>query len=215
MLTNLKFCKTLISTTRFSLVILLNFLITASINAQQRKLAYNVMRNGNVIGRINFIELTQGQKKFLSFTSDVKTRFILSFCDQSSETAAYENGVMIYSSFYQKQNGSVKANKITIAAGKSYKLVDKNITSLVSYPPIRYSMLQLYINIPETVDKVYSDNYQKHLDIKKVDQNIYRLALPDGNYNYYTYENGVCSKVVIERSLFTVQFVLTENNINN
>ena len=197
---------------------LLPLLLIASrpgLHAQERKLIYNVMRNGSVIGTINFVELTQGEKKFISFTSDVKTRFLLSFCDHSSETAAYEGGIMMYSSFYQKQNGTVKANKRTICDGKSYKLVDKEKTKVVTYPPIRYNMLLLYIDVPEKIDKVYSDNYQKHLDIQKVEKNKYRLTLPDGNYNYYTYENGICSKVEIERTLFTIQFVLAQTSTKN
>jgi hypothetical protein len=190
-------------------LVLVALLFKSPLNAQER----NVIRNGNVIGKINFVELTQGEKKFLSFTSDVKTRFILSFCDHSSETAAYEGGVMMYSSFYQRQNGTVKANKFTVCDGKTYKLVDNNKTELVALPPIRYNMLRLYINLPEKVEKVYSDNYQKHLDLKKIDANKYRLELPDGNFNYYTYENGVCVKVEVERTLFTIQFVLTENSL--
>src|SRR5688572_28367893 len=67
--------------------------------AQERKLRYDVMRNGKVIGKINFVEMISGQKKFLSMTSDVKTRFILAFSDDTAETAAYDNGVLVYSSF--------------------------------------------------------------------------------------------------------------------
>jgi hypothetical protein len=185
------------------------------INAQERKLLYNVLRNGSIIGKISLTELINGQKKFLNFSSEVKTRFIFSFSDNSSETAAYDNGVMMYSSFYQKQNGSVKANKTTIADGQRYKLVDRNITRFENYPPIRYNMLLLYTNLPDKVDKVYSDNYQKHLDIKKIDQNRYRLSLPDGNYNYYTYENGICTRVDIERTLFTIHFQLAETSSKN
>lgn len=101
-------------------------LFTASIfqtstYAQERKLIYDVMRNGNIIGKIDIVELTKDQKKFLSLTSDVKTRFIFPFTIQTAETAAYEDGVMIYSSFYEKQTGSGKANKTTIASGKCYR----------------------------------------------------------------------------------------------
>ena len=126
------------------------------------------------------------------------------------ESAAYEDGIMVYSSFYQKQNGSDKANKMTIASGKSYKLIDDGVSKLISCSPIRYNMLLLYTNIPETINKVYSDNFQKLLDIKKVEENKYRLTLPDGNYNYYTYKNGVCSKVDVERTFFSLQFILRE-----
>lgn len=208
---NLIFCRKIHSTCRcMALVILSFFIFQSKIQSQERKLIYDVMKNGNSIGVIILLELTKDQKKILSLTSDVKTRFIFSFSDHSEEAAAYENGVMTYSSFYQKQNGSDKANKKTIASGNSYKLIDDGMSKSISCSPIRYNMLLLYTKIPETIYKVYSDNFQKLLDIKKVEENKYRVTLPDGNYNYYTYKNGVCSKVDIERTFYSVQFVLKE-----
>jgi hypothetical protein len=178
--------------------------------AQERKLVYDVMKDGNIIGEIIFLELIKDQRKILSLTSDVKTRFIFCFSDHAEEAASFEDGVMVYSSFYQKQNGSDKAHKKTIASGNSYKLIDDGASKLISCSPIRYNMLLLYTNIPESIYKVYSDNFQKLLDIKKVGENKYRLTLPDGNYNYYTYRNGVCNRVDIERTFFNVHFVLRE-----
>jgi len=183
---------------------------SASSYAQERKLMYDVMRNGKIIGNISFVELVNGQKKFLSMTSDVKTRFIFAFSDNTAETAAYDDGIMIYSSFYQKQTGSGTATKTTIASGKFYKLTDDGETKLISLSPIRYNMLLLYTTMPEGIDKVYSANFQKHLDIKKLEVNKFRLTLPDGKFNYYTYKNGICTMVEIVRSLFTLQFVLRE-----
>jgi hypothetical protein len=166
------------------------------------------MRNGKVIGKINFVELVSGQKKFLSMTSDVKTRYIFPFSDNTSESAAYENGIMMYSSFYQKQTGSGTKTKTTIASGKFYKVTDGDESKLISLDPIRYNMLLLYTTMPEAVNKVYSAMFQKHLEIKKIAENKYRLTMPDGKFNYYTYNNGICTMVEIVRSLFTLQFVL-------
>ena len=208
---NLSFSKKINTPIKNILLLLFTiYIIQAPACGQERKLIYDVMKNGNIIGSVIFIELTKDQKRFLRLTSDVKTRFIFSFSDHAEEIATYEDGVMVYSSFYQKQNGSDKANKITIASGRSYKLIDDGVSKLISCSPIRYNMLLLYINIPETINKVYSDNFQQLLDIKKVGENKYKLMLPDGNHNYYTYKNGMCSKVEIERTFFTVQFVLRE-----
>lgn len=179
--------------------------------AQQKKLSYDVIRNGSIIGNINFLEFSKEQKKFISLTSDVQTRFIFSFSDHAAETAAYENGVMVYSTFYQKQNGSQKANKKTIASGTCYKIMDGETLKSITCDPIRYNMLLLFSSMPEKINKVYSDNFQKLLDIKKVEANKYRLTLPDGNYNYYTYRDGVCSKVDVEGTLFKLQFTLRNN----
>ena len=181
---------------------------TVFANAQERKLVYDVTRNGKIIGNINFIELINGDKKFISMTSDVKTRYIFSFTDNTSETAAYDQGIMVYSSFYQKQTGSGEKNKTTIASGKFYKVTDAGESKLISMSPIRYNMLLLYTNIPETINKVYSANFQGLLDIKKLAPDKYRVVMPDGKYNDYTYKNGICTKVEIVRTLVSLQFVL-------
>jgi hypothetical protein len=130
--------------TKYILIFLFTVCIyNASADAQERKLIYDVMRNGKIVGNINFVELIKGQKKFISMTSDVKTRYIFSFTDNTSETAAYDEGIMIYSSFYQKQTGSGTTNKTTIASGKFYKLTDDGESKLISLSPIRYNMLLL------------------------------------------------------------------------
>ena len=179
-------------------------------SAQERKLMYDVMRNGKIIGNISFVEFISGQKKFISMTSDVKTRYIFAFSDNTSETAGYEDGIMMYSSFYQKQTGSGTTNKTTIASGKFYKLTNDGESKLIPLNPITYNMLLLYTTVPESITKVYSASFQKLLDINKIADNKYRLTMPDGKYNYYTYKNGICTKVEIVRTLVSLQFVLRE-----
>ena len=197
-------------TKSFWLFLFVIVMLQVNLKAQERKLIYEVIRKGEVIGTINFEVQIKGNKTMLLMRSNVKTRFIFSFSDYCEEAATYEEGVMVYSSFYQKQNGSDKANKITMACSDSYKLIDDGVTKVLRSAPIRYNMLLLYCAVPENITKVYSDNYQKLLDLKKTGEHTYRLTLPDGNYNYYTYSGGVCSKVVIERPLFTLQFVLRD-----
>lgn len=196
---------------KYLFIFLFSVVVVKSSCGQERKLMYDVVRNGKIIGNINFVELINGQKKFLSMTSEVKTRFILAFSDNTSETAAYENGIMVYSSYYQNQTGSAINKKTTIASGKFYKLTDDDETKLISISPIRFNMLLLYTTKPDTVNKVYSANFQKHLDIKKIAENKYRVTMPDGKFNYYTYKNGVCTKVEIIRTLVSFQFVLRQS----
>ena len=187
----------------------LNFFFT-SLKAQERKLKYDVIRNGKIIGNINFVEIVNGQKRFLTMNSDVKTKYIFAFTDITSESAGYENGILVYSSFYQKQTGSGETNKSTIAVGKAYKVTDDGNSRMVNFEPIRFGMLKLYVQVPDTVSKIFSGNYQKLLDIKKIAENKYRLELPDHKYNTYTYKNGICIKVEIVRPLVSLEFVLKE-----
>jgi hypothetical protein len=193
-----------------SLLVFTGLIFHTTILAQQRKLIYDVIRNGNIIGNIIFTEFIKEQRKFLSFNSNIKTSFIFSFSDETTETTTFENEIMVRSSFNQKQTGPGKTNTVVEGSGNVYKVIDGNISKIIYASPIYYSTLLLYIKPPENIYKVYSQKFQKLLDIKKVTENKFRLTLPDGNHNYYTYKNGVCSKVDIEQTFFTVQFVLRE-----
>lgn len=66
----------------------------------------------------------------------------------------------------------------------------------------------LYCREPDDQAQVYSDNFQQFLQVKQVSPHVYRIDLPDGNYNFYSYTNGICSKVDIHHSLYTIQIQL-------
>lgn len=185
------------------------FLSTAVI-AQERKLVYDVMRNNKVIGHINFVEINQGPKRFLSMKSDVKTSFVFSFTDNTSETATYENGILLVSTFHQKQTGSSEVTKSTSATGSFYKVTKNGVSKMSGISTIKFGMLMMYTHVPDALDSIFSGNYQQMLDITKLEENKFKLTMPDGKYNIYHYKNGVCTKVEIERSLVSLQFVLKE-----
>jgi hypothetical protein len=179
--------------------------------AQERKLNYDVIRNGSVIGNIIFTELNSGQKKFLSFVSSIKTSFIFSFCDQTTETSLFENEILVHASLNQKQTGSGRTSTTVETSGNAYKVIDGNTSKIIYINPIYYNTLLLYLKPPENINKVYSQKFQKLLEIKKVAENKFMLILPDGTHNYYTYNSGLCDRVDIERSFFTVHFVLRKS----
>ena len=145
---------------KYILILLFSFSLYNPCIAQERKLVYDVIRNGKVIGEISYVEMVQGQKKFLSMNSHVETTVIITMKDHTAETAGYDRGIMVYSSFYQKQTGSDEVNKTTTLSGKSYKLTDNGESKLVTLPPIRYNTLLLYTTVPGNIKKVYSANYQ-------------------------------------------------------
>ena len=161
--------------------------------AQERKLNYDVIRNGSIIGNIIFTELNTGQKKFLRFVSSIKTSFIFSFCDQTTETSIFENEILVHASLNQKQTGSGRTSTTVEASGNTYKVIDGNTSKIIYTNPIYYNTLLLYLRPPENIYKVYSQKFQKLLEIKKVADNKFMLILPDGNHNYYTYSNGLCN----------------------
>src|SRR5258705_6775270 len=147
------------------LVVLLGTMI--SINAQQKKLEYSIKRNGDVVGNIHFIQGVAGNRTMLTMESEVNTRFIFNFNAKAKEEVIYDNGIMTWSSIFRKLNGNVKIDKKTKANGSAYIVYKGSKTETLNNYPIRYNMLSVYIIKQLNITKVYSDNFQLQINIKK------------------------------------------------
>jgi hypothetical protein len=181
---------------------------TLCVSAQEKKLTYNIKRNGDVVGNIHFIQGIAGNRTVLTMESEVNTRFIFNFKANAKEEVVYDNGIMTWSSIFRKLNGTVKVDKKTKANGNAYTVYRGTKTETLNNYPIRYNMLSVYITEPVNITKVYSDNFQQQIDIQKINDHHYKIKFPDGNYNEYYYTNGVCSKIEIHHSLYSATIEL-------
>ena len=191
------------------LLLIIVLLVALKSDAQNRSLNYQILRNGNKVGSLHFSETATGGMDYLKMESDVKTRFIFSFTAYANEEAVYYNGVLLRSSIYRKLNGNEKANKQHQADNRQYIIHKGKNSEVTKNYPITYNMLSLYSKEPENINQVYSDNFETFIAIQKTDVHKYKIELPDGNYNYYYYKNGVLNQVEIHHTLYSANIVLT------
>jgi hypothetical protein len=182
----------------------------ATLNAfsQNKSLNYQIVRNGNKVGTLRFSETTSAGIDYLKMESDVKTRFIFTFVAHALEEAVYCNGVLLRSSIYRQLNGNEKANKQHQADNRQYIVHKGKETEVLKNFPITYNMLSLYSREPESISKVYSDNFETFLAIQQPEPHKYKVTLPDGNYNYYYYKNGILSQIEVHHSMYSANIIL-------
>jgi hypothetical protein len=153
-------------------------------------------------------EKKKGNMLLLELKSTVKTTWLaFQYTSNITEKVVFEDGVMVYSFYYKNENGRetrVEAKK----AGQYMNIVDNGHLDFNYQAPVTYNTVQLYCGCPGMDTKVYSNQFQQFLDIKKVAANRYKLRLPGNNYNYFNYKKGRCTQVDVERVLFTIHFVL-------
>jgi len=181
---------------------------TLCVSAQENKFTYNIKRNGDIVGNIQFVQSIVGSRTLLTMESEVNTRFIFNFKANAKEEVIYDNGIMTWSSIFRKLNGTIKVDKKTKANGNAYTVYKGSKKETLNNYPIQYNMLSVYIIEPVTIKKVYSDNFQQQIDIQKIADHHYKIKFPDGNYNEYFYTNGLCSKIVIHHSLYSATIEL-------
>jgi len=195
-------------TGRAVFMILLCTAISAIASSQEKKLEYQIKRNGTVVGDIHYTQNSYGNRTKLMIESEVKTKFIFTFTAKAQEESIYDNGIMTWSFIYRKMNGSEKVNKKTKAFDNNYTIFKGSKSEMLNKFPIQYNMLSLYTTEPISISQVYSDNFEQFLDIQKSTDHKYKIELPDGNYNYYCYEEGILNKIEVHHSLYSATIQL-------
>jgi len=190
-------------------VILTVILLSACAHAQERVFRYNIFHKGEKKGALVVYQKVNGKQVHIKIESEVKTRFLIRITVKSIEEAIFEDGVLVYSSLCRIVNGDEQINQQIQAAGVTYKLISKDKTTTLPNYPIYHSILSLYYQEPVNVSRVYSDNFQQYVEVKKVDVGKYKVTLPNGNINYYSYTNGICTNVEINQ-FYNLQFLLIQ-----
>jgi hypothetical protein len=183
--------------------------VSALAFAQEQTYNYNVLHGGHTVGHMKLQQRREGDDVFLKIASDVKMRFIFSISVNIREDSHYRNGKLLSSHVLRNVNGKQKADKFTKANGETYQLTDNGKVSSINQKQITNNLTMMYLQEPVGLLQIYSDNFQQFVKVKQVENHIYLITLPDGNYNFYTYTNGICSKVDIHHSLYTIQIQLT------
>ena len=186
-------------------LLLLQFCLPAY---SQRKVShFDVLRNGSKVGTIKFTQTSVGMIDTLEMESNVQIKFVSTFKANGKETAIFHNGILLKSSIYRELNGKEKANKKHEAKNNQYIISKGRDSKILKSYPISYNMLSLYAREPVQIDKVYSDNFESFISIQKMSDHKYKIILPDGDYNNYTYKDGELQQVEIHQSLYSAIFV--------
>ncbi len=196
--------------TLFTLFILISTTETAQ--AQPNSLNYKVVLGGSDIGVINIIRKTNLNSTVYSLSCEVRKRIIWLYTVSEKQESEFSQTKLIRSDCFRKVNGKVKVNKQLTLTSTGYQVKDGQSVSKLNYSNINDNMLTIYFQEPTNLKSVYSDNFQQFLDIQQQGNSEYKIVLPDGNKNYYTYKNGICTKVKAEHSLFSVELILTTSN---
>ena len=191
--------------------LLLMLLKLASLKAQDKRLQYNIVRNGKVIGWTKLTKTSTDQQVDIKLQSEAKTRFVFQFVVRAIEEVVFNNGTLVYSSQFRKLNADVKENKSMKLTSNGYQLYKGKDVQAMSIRAVRQHMLALYFEEPKQGDRFYSDSFQQFLDVEKIADGGYKIKLPDGNTCCYYYKNGICTNVKIDHRFYAAELMLAQS----
>jgi hypothetical protein len=198
----------------FQLVCLffVGIIMTANmLDAQDKKLSYKIIQGGNEVGYLSLLKKDSAGVTKLNMESSAQKRIIFLISIYEKQTCLFKNGTVTFSNVYRKVNGSVKTNKSLLNNGNGYEVCCNGKKEKINLANIHYNQLSLYYEEPVHYNQIYSDQFECMLNIEKLKSNNYKIQLPDGNTNYYTYTNGILSSIKLKHTFFSAEFILTHS----
>lgn len=186
-------------------------MVSAFTIAQSKKLTYKILQGGSEVGFLTLAKKDSAGLTMLNMESSAQKRIILLISIYEKQLSIFEKGILKYTSVYRKVNGSVKTNKSLQNNGNNYEVVSNGQKNKINVADIHHNQLSLYYEEPVNYHSVYSDQYEKLLAIEKTATGQYKIKLPDGNTNYYTYTNGMLSSIKLKHIFFSAEFILTKS----
>lgn len=188
-------------------------LVTIPSMAQQQLYHYTVLYKGNNIGNMYLTQVQTGDTLSIKVTFNIQMNMLMGLRIHVAEEASYKENKLIFSSVYRKVNGKEKANRQTKYCNGCYEIIAEGKRDTLNKTSINYNLARLYCKEPVNIKEVYSDAFQQFITIDTLGDHKYKLTLPDGNYNVYYYENGICNKVDVHNTFYIVQMQLAQNSI--
>ena len=110
--------------------------------------------------------------------------------------SSYQDSKLVHAGLKNYMNGELRKSSTVDFDGSKYLIKTGKKTMTQNESDVFYSSASLYFE--ESVNRkfLFSENYGINLPIKKVEDHKYMIKLPNGDENFYTYQNG---EVVKER----------------
>lgn len=194
--------------TRKYLLLYLLFVTIGLGKLYAQKHTYSIHVAGKEIGEVTASLTESGHTQTYEIISDATLKiFWKRYNRKTSSFVIYQNEA-VKTSFA----GVYMNNNLEDSAAIN---LDQNSYDCYRYPDerfvlndteVHFTTAKLYFQEPVGIQKIYSERFLKFCPLEVRGDHKYKLSLPNGRANYYTYANSTLIEVFIDRTLFNIKF---------
>lgn len=158
--------------------------------AAQTSYKFSIRALGSNVGEINVKRTVTNGIENIEIKSTAKANMLVKKVDYvSTVKSTYKEGVMLFGSGKNEENGEVENYCTTKKNGSSYEIVADGENRTLS-SDIKFSVSSLYFHEPKGLTKIYSEVWGQYLDLKDNGDGSYALTLPKGGKTVFYYKEG-------------------------
>ncbi|MGB5189964.1 DUF6134 family protein [Robiginitalea sp.] len=159
------------------------------------------------VGYLKIVHSRDKENFRIQVHSEIEARFIFKYTAVVRETYEYRNDTLIHSDVFRKVNDQVQFQQTLVKHPEGYRYSDLETFRILPISGVRLNMSRLFLQEPSSEENVFSDRFTQWIPVKRLGAHQYKIELPNGGHNTFTYENGKCTSVVSRGTFYTVRLV--------
>lgn len=192
---------------RKAIISIVSLMILLNTSLEAQNLNYSVMWKGDSIGIVSANKYDSAEFKVYAIKSRVEFWFLGIKTINYDYITIYKQDTLISAHTRYTRNGDTKAESFVRLHDTGYSIIVDGDSRMISNPhPIVHSVTAIYHNEPHLLTGIFSERFGEILKVNSPDPNHYFIEKPDGRQTEYYFENGICSKVVIDNFFTTFTF---------
>ncbi len=182
---------------------------TGILKAQTLK--YKVVWRGDSVGLIEAYRYDSIGFLVYRIISKIEFRFLGRRTIEMDFESIYSNGSLIRAKSRYSRDSKLRNFSHINFDGSGYRItIDGKLRDRIEKYRISCSIASIYHNEPFGVSEILSERYGEMSTVKAVKPGHYNVKKPDGRYNIYIFENGICQLVVVDNFFATFYFELLD-----
>jgi len=189
------------------LLILLLFCIKLNVLIAQEQ-SYEIIVASKKVGSLRVSQTEKGDKQIIKAQTDAEVSILWKHhVKKTNWELHFEDDVLIKSSTISHFNGDLEDSVMLQYHQPKYVGYLHPDQRIVIDRPIVITTSNLYYREPLKIDSVFSERFLAWCKLELVSENKYKLILPDGTMNSYTYSSGILKEIYVDRPWFNIKIV--------
>jgi len=184
--------------------------VTSILFAQSTVYSFDILLDGKPIGVLKAIKNVSGTNvvKNISSNTDAKVLLLSVHIESEIYATSDHDGNLLSSFAYRYSNRGAENIETTVKriAGNKYTVSKNGVHKTIASENIKYCVPDLYYKEPVGLSSVFSNTHGDFVKLETLSTGKYRLSLPDGKINIFSYQNGKLMRVDVPMAVGNITF---------
>lgn len=168
--------------------------------------SFNILKGGEVIGNIQATRKVSGDHTYYSMISNSEFSILWKNTVESTTVTEYDKDIMLSCGAHMRINGDMRDSSHMAMVDDQSRCYVHPKNYFIHTGTVEWTTARMYYEEPVGQLRIFVESVMGYCPMQATGKGTYKLNLPEGKVNHYTYVGGILQEILVVRSMFDLVF---------